>query len=403
MDTRREPATCWLGILCLAALAWSFSFGLGAPLASRWLEDAGSSDGLIGLNSGVYYLGIAVTSGLVPWMMLRWGRGCLVVGMIGSAVSTALFPWGGNHFAWLLLRWCNGVAGAMSLIPLETLVNRRSASEQRARNFGFYAFSVALGWALGNFVGMQMYPVVPRLAFAVGGLAALAGAVLSCSRLLVQQGEPERRKERLSIDWLRNLFPLGCAWSQGFLEGGMVAFLPLYLLAAGFSNDTVSALMSGLMIGVLLFQVPVAWLADRRGRAVVLFGCNLVALAGMICLPFCTGLVPLALTLFLVGACSGAFYPLGLALLGERTPPAALARASARFLGINCVGSCMGPVIVGLVMDSFGKRAMFGSGIAAVATVLVACAALRWGRGLRAGVPSESAETSAEVAERQAA
>jgi MFS family permease len=79
----------------------------------------------------------------------------------------------------------------------------------------------------------------------------------------------------------------------------------------------------------------------------------------------------LAFWLFAVGACSGASYPLGLALLGERMPAPALGRASAWFLAINCVGSQMGPIVAGAAMDRFGKSALFPVGGLAVSLVLV--------------------------------
>src|SRR6267378_5881482 len=119
---------------CLASLFWSFNFGLGAPLASLWLQDHGHSATVIGLNTGVYYLGIALAAGLVPWMMRRLGRGTLVAGMLASGITVAWFPWGGSLAGYFVLRLLNGLAGAMSLIPLETLVNRNSPPEQRSRD-----------------------------------------------------------------------------------------------------------------------------------------------------------------------------------------------------------------------------------------------------------------------------
>src|SRR4029077_14083579 len=103
----------------------------------------------------------------------------------------------------------------------------------------------------------------------------------------------------------------------------------------------------------------------------VLAGCNVVARAGIACLLWPAGTAWMALWLFAVGACSGAFYPLGLALLGERVPPAGLARAHAWYLAINCAGSMTGPVVAGAVMKSFGNRTMFLAGAGAVVLVLV--------------------------------
>jgi MFS family permease len=359
--------------LCLASAAWAFSFGLGAPLASRWLQDAlqdcEQSNTVIGLNTGTYYLGIALAAGLVPWLMRRWGRGCPLVGMVVSGLTVAWFPWGGGLAGWFVLRFLNGVAGAMSLIPLETYVNRHSATAQRSRNFGFYAFAIALGWALGSLVGLQLYAKCPRLAFGIGGSAGLAAGVIVLGWLPWPAEPHEQRRSRAPLAPLRNFLGFGSAWSQGFLEGGMVAFLAIYLPFLGLSDERAGWLMSGLMIGVILFQVPVAWLADRLGRGRVLLGCYAVTALGLALLPFCADSGWLVLWLFLVGACSGAFYPLGLALLGDRLPETALARAGAWYLGINCLGSLTGPVIMGRVMDHFGQRALFVVGAAAVVLI----------------------------------
>src|SRR5262249_31404838 len=147
-------------------------------LASVWLQHAGCGDTLIGLNTAAYYLGIALAAPVVPWAMRRFGPAALLAGLLGSAVSAAAFPWGGGLAGWFALRRLNGVVGALSLLPLETLVNTNSEPGRRASNFGFYAFCIALGVALGNLVALQMASAAPRLAFVLGGAAALASAVV---------------------------------------------------------------------------------------------------------------------------------------------------------------------------------------------------------------------------------
>lgn len=366
-----------LAALCLVSAGWAFSFGLGAPLASLWLSDAGYSDSVVGLNTGVYYLGIALTATAVPWMMRRFGRRCPAAGFLLSALTVALFPWGGSLFGWFVLRLLNGIGGAMSLIPLETYVNRHSPAEQRSRNFGFYAIAIAIGWALGNFVGLQMYDSAAQSAFVLGGLVTLISLPLLWRGVPWQAEPAAERAGSVTLPWRRVLLSFGSGWGQGFLEGSMVSLLPIYLLFLGLSKDEVSWLTSGIMIGVILFQVPVAWLADRLGRAAVLLGCHVVVLAGLIALPFCTRPIMLPVCLFLIGACSGAFYPLGLSLLGEQVSDATLARASACYLALNCLGSLVGPVVTGVVMDNVGKPAMPASGIAACVLVLAAWAVLR--------------------------
>jgi MFS family permease len=392
-----------LALICVVSAGWAFSFGLGAPLASFWLNDAAASGNtIIGLNTGTYYLGIALVGPLVPWMMRRWRHGCPAVGMIVSGLTVALFPWGGSYPMWFLLRAINGVAGGMSLIPVETLVNRISSDDQRGRNFGFYAFAIALGWALGNLVGLQMYADLPRTAFVLGGSSAVLAGIGVAGRLRWTTEPTEEKINNEPLEPARNLLSFGSAWSQGYLEGGMVGFLPLYLVSLGLSDVRVSWLTSGIMIGVILFQVPVAWLADRLGRTAVLLGCYAVTAAGLGMLPFYGDSPWLAGWLFLVGACSGAFYPLGLARLGDRIPPGGLARASAWYLAINCIGSLTGPAITGHVMDRYGGPALFVSGLAAVLLVPIVAAICHMRCG-RSGSHETVQSLPSDVAGRRAA
>jgi MFS family permease len=370
-------------LICVGVAGWSFGFGLGAPLASLWLRDSGSPDSVIGLNTGVYFLGIAIAAGYVPRLIRRWRIGCPVLGMTISGITVAAFPWAVTATGFFALRALNGIAGAMSLIPLESRVNRDAAPQERARNFGFYAISVALGWALGNLIGLQMYPTYPRAAFLLGGLVSVSAGLFLLAQLPWPAEPAEGYQRSGRIPMRPNFLSFGSAWGQGFLEGGMVAFMSVYLLFLGLSENRVSWLTSAIMIGVILFQVPVAWLADRLGRTRVLLACYGATLAGLCFLSFCGDSVWLTVALFLVGACSGAFYPLGLAILGERVSGSQLAGASAWYLGINCCGSLVGPVVTGFAMERFGKASMFSVGAGAVLIVLAAWILLQFLSGRR--------------------
>src|SRR5690349_10642268 len=106
--TRNSRRT--LLLLCLASAAWAFGFGLGAPLASLWLRDAGQSARVVGLNTSIYYLGIALAAPITPWLMRRTGRYCVLAGILVDALVTTLFPWAESLSAWFALRFFGGVA-----------------------------------------------------------------------------------------------------------------------------------------------------------------------------------------------------------------------------------------------------------------------------------------------------
>lgn len=359
---------CLLFLMCLAAAGWAFSFGLGTQLTSHWLNSFHTNT-IIGLNHATYYLGIALASLLAPKLIRRWGRQAAVLGMVLCGLTLALFPLGNNLLCWFGLRFLNGVGSALSLVTLETGISLAALPQQRTRNFGFYAVALTLAGAMGIWAGLHLYTPGQILPFLAGGLSALAGGVL----VLLSPGWPTAHKEETNqapLDLQENYLSLGTAWCQGFLEGGLLAFLSLYLLSLGLSADAAGGLMSLAMVGVILFQVPVSWLGDRLGLTPTLLGCYTVVLVCLLSVPVCGSALWLGLSLFMLGACSAAMYPLGLGLLGQRVPEGGLAKAYAWYLAMDCLGSQVGSAAMGQARDWWGQGAMFPVGAAALVLVL---------------------------------
>ncbi|MBY0231651.1 MAG: MFS transporter [Gemmataceae bacterium] len=357
-----------LFLLSSASLGWAVSFGLLSALAPVWMKERGQSPSAIGLNTSLYYLGVAAAAPFVPWLMRRAGRACVVAGMLGDALTTALFPFVEGALAWHLLRFLGGVATACSLIPMETQVNHEAPSERRAQDFSVYAFFVALGIGLGGAAGMPLYEVSPRSAFVLGGAVTLAAVALAWAGMPATV-QKERSLAPAGIAWWRHSLGFSTAWAQGFLEGAMAAFLLLWLRSRGHGG-----MLTVLLAGVVVAQLPLGWLADRWGRRRMLLACHALLLAGLLLAPLTPWMVPSGALLFLIGAACGALYPLGLALLGERLPKDALGEANAWYLAANCAGSLTGPLAIGLGAEALGLSALFSLG--AVAVVLAASAAL---------------------------
>lgn len=402
MGSRATSSRLTLLMLCLASGGWGFGFGLGAPLASLWLRDAGSSAQIIGLNTSLYYLGVAVAAFATPYLMRRASRLCVVGGIVVDAVVIALFPWTNALSAWFALRLLGGMATALSIIPMETLVNYNAPPEHRGRDFGFYAFSVALGVALGSLVGLPLYPLAPRLAFALGGLVTLAAGLVAWIGWPASpafQPDEAAQVRLASRTYESNTLCYGTAWLQGFLEGGLITFLSIYLLGLGYTVGGTSLLAGCLFAGVILCQLPLAWLADRLGQFHVLLGCHGLLITALLLVRWGPETPLLVLALILLGACCGALYPLGLALLGERVPLAGLPQANAWYLASNCAGSLCGPVLFGWTIDWFGQPAQFLAGTAATAVIVGLGIAMSKGTPAR----NKPRTAAAEPTQRQAA
>jgi MFS family permease len=184
-----------------------------------------------------------------------------------------------------------------------------------------------------------------------------------------------------------NFLSLGTAWAQGFLEAAMLTFLSAHLLGLGYTAAAASTMLGGLFVGVVAVQIPGAWLADKVGRLRVVLLCHMVVLGALALLPWYKAPVPLTLLLFAVGAAGAALYPLGLALLGERVPSSAMARANSWYLASNCTGSLLGPWLSGYLIDEIGAAGLFVAGFGSCALILVAWMGLGWRPGVSSDVP----------------
>ncbi len=371
MPSSKHSARCVLVLVCLATAAWSFAFGLSSQLLNLDMSERGWDNSAIGWNNGIYYLGIALAAVFVPSLMRSWGNRCSVAGMLLSASTVLLFPWFSQPAAWFGLRFANGMVGAMSLVPLETHLGQGSPPDQRSRQIAWYTVALTLGGALGLGAGLPLHQLGSPFAFCLAAGSAVVGAMLLMAGL-PRWSEVAESESTEPHDVPANFLGYGSGWLQGFLEGGLVAFLGLYLLSLGISHDEAGVVMGASLTGVIIFQVPVGWLADRLGRRNVLLGCYAVIAVGLLVLPLSPPGLGLTFWLFLLGACSGALYPLGLGLLSERIPEAGLARAYSLFMALECLGSVLGPIIMGRGRDWFGEAAMFPVALMALGLVLFA-------------------------------
>jgi len=355
-------------LACLCCGGWAFGFGLECPLASLWQQDAGATETGIGINTAMHFVGVLLAGAFVPSIMSRTGRGGIALGLLVSGVAVALFPFGNGPVGWGVLRVLAGAGGALAMITLETVINWNAPPRHRARHFAYYACAVGIGFAAGSFVGMQVYAVDPYAGFLVGGLMTIV-AVPVVRWLPPFPMLPY--DEGVSIPLRPPFLSMASAGSQGFLEIGLLALLPLYLRYVGVGDADSGSMIGGILIGVLLVQVPIGTLADHCGRERVLVVCFVLTCIGLFFAPQSSSPTERFGWLLLVGVCSGSLYPLGLALLGERLPASALPRANALYLGVNCFGSMVSPLVTGPAMRIWGPPAMFWSGQAVIVGVLV--------------------------------
>jgi MFS family permease len=356
-----------------ACAAIGLQAGIGMPLVPLALEQQGYDKLTIGIVSAAWPVGMLAFGTRIPQLASRFGAVPAIIGaVLAGALLSVTYTLTSGPVAWAILSFLHGIVGGVPWVVSEIWMNVVAEEKHRGRIMGIYAAMVALGMALG--------PVVLQVVGVYGPVPFLTGAGLSL--LVALPLLPYwRTAPRIRVDATSGfmavivLAPLALftAFACGLGEQVAFSFLPVYAVGAGVSPETGTLWLSAFVMGNVVLQWPIGWLADHADRRIVLAGCTLASTLLVVALP----LVPaqsagIIVVVMLWGGISFAIYPVGLALLGQRFRGGDMARANTAFSLIYILGGLVGRPLTGAAMDAFGDR---GLGWTLAAFYVAACIA----------------------------
>lgn len=177
-----------------------------------------------------------------------------------------------------------------------------------------------------------------------------------------------------SINWKRNLT---VAWLGCFLTGAafslVMPFLPLYVEQLGVTGHSALNMWSGLVFSITFLFSAIAspfWggLADRKGRKIMLLRSALGMAIVMVLMGFAQNIWQFLALRALLGLLGG-FVPNANALIATQVPRHKSGWALGTLSTGGVSGALLGPMIGGLLADSYGLRPVFFI----TAAVLFAC------------------------------
>jgi MFS family permease len=341
-----------IGIFCLTQ-------GLTYPLLALILDSMGISAGVIGLNAAMTPLGIIVTSPFIPWITKRFGAwfSC-VVGLCLSAVLLGLMGVIRDVNLWFLLRFLLGVVNTVIFITSESWINQLAPTRIRGRIIGLYTTIAAAGFALGPLaiaiIGSQ--GLLPFGVGIIGILAALPLVVFAKAHLPEFDGV--ETSSMFSFFRLAPLLLLAVSLAALF-DQVMVTLLPIYSLRHGITETTASYMLMVLIVGNVLLQIPIGWLADRFSRKNLLGGLAYGTVAGSILLVWLIKGSPFIWPmLFIWGAIAFGTYTIAMIELGHRFSGTVLLAGTSAFGVMWGIGGIIGPSVAGTAMDLMGPEGL---------------------------------------------
>lgn len=347
--TRPDMATF---VVFLTAAIFGLTYGLSAPLIALELVDAGYSETIVGANSAMHAIGVLLIAPFLPGLSLRLGFRKLAKGaLLLAGVLFTLFPVVPVFLLWFPLRAALGAASETLLVVSETWLNQIASEAKRGRTIAIYVAALSTGMALGPAI-LALIGRQQSLAFLIGaGLALIAclALVLGHPRDVM----PERDDSGSPFRYLK-VVPVAVAAAalNAGLETAGLSLLPVYAVNLGWHEKSATILLTILLTGSIVLQLPIGWLGDRMSRPMlIIFLASFAACSAMIW--------PIALAhswfayplLFVWGGAFAGIYTMVIAALGDRYNGGELVSIYALLSVAWGTGALFGPLLGGLAME----------------------------------------------------
>ena len=371
-----------LAVLLFAVSIVGLSLGATLPLVALRLLDNGASALQIGILSAVPAAGMILAATLVDRAcQLMSRRRLYLLCFVLCTASTAAIELT-SHSLWLLAaaRLALGVGMGIAIILGEAWVNELCGENNRGTIVALYATSFtafqSLGPTLVALLGAQTPWVV--LLVSAGHLVALATVAVA----MPEEGLHEHVEAPRSFS-LAGFLRVAPALCMGvlffsFFDSVVLSLFPVYASSHGYAVGIAAFMATVILLGDMLCQLPLGWLSDRMDRPALHLACGVAAMAIGLGLPWLIAQPSLLWpALMLLGAVAGGVYTLALVLIGQRFRGRDLVTANAAAGMLWGVGSLLGPLLSGSLMDLGPQGVPVALALAAGLFVATAAASLR--------------------------
>jgi MFS family permease len=344
---------------CTAITVFGFALGMTYPLLSLLLEADGVSTNMIGVNSAMMPIGILLFSPVLPLLSRRFGSRHVA---ISAAIVTALLLLAYKAFdsleAWFIIRLLQGMSVSALFVLSEAWVMQYAGNAHRGKVVAIYgailSASFGAGPALVSWIGIQGW-----LPFVIGAIVVM----LSVIPLALVQDETTPEAEETAVSGISSFASkapvlLAAVAVFAVFDAATLAFLPVYGLRTGLDLSTAALALTALIMGNVVLQFPIGWMADRYPKRKVLGLCTVTTILFAFLLPYVNTTLWMWPVLIALGAAGYGVYTVSLADLGDRFDGHELVTGSAAFAVMWGMGALLGSISGGWAMSLFGPHGL---------------------------------------------
>lgn len=345
-----------LGVLIFAVSVVGLSMGATLPLVALRLHGAGAGSLVIGVLSALPAAGMMLAALLVNRLCRHFsGRQLYLTGF--SLCLLGILPLLPSHPPLALLagaRLLLGLAMGVLVILGESWVNELCSERRRGQVVALYA-ACFTGCQLGGPAMISLFGAASAWTALLVLAANLLALLLVWHSLPAQLAESaQEAPRRFSLLGFVRVAPALCLGVLffAFFDAVVLSLFPVYASSHGFAVGVAALMASVILLGDMLFQVPLGWLSDRLDRRALHLSCGVLTLGLGLALPWLIEQRQLLWpALMLLGAAAGGVYTLALVLIGQHFRGPDLVTANACVGMLWGVGSLLGPLLSGALMN----------------------------------------------------
>jgi MFS family permease len=337
----------------------AFVFFILVPTLPIYLSKLGANEVEIGVLIGILAVSSLFVRPFAGRALLKIPeKNFLIAGALLYAFTSVAYLFAPPFWPFLIVRVFHGVGLALSFTALLTLIANISPEAHRGQSLSYFFLIYNLSSALAPPLGMFL---INRFSFTLLFLVCLGLSL--CSLFIISQlGRREIAPlEDSSIEdgfYLsrKAIGPSIINFFFFFILGALYAFFPLYSINHGLANPGV--FFSTIAIMLILGRVFGGKILDLYSREMIILPCLITFIISTVILAFSRTLPMFVLVAVIWGIGHAFFFPSVVAYVLDRVR-SSRGPAMGTFTIISDSGTCLGPVIMGIVLHFTNYQIMF--------------------------------------------
>ena len=342
-------------VLFLCALIIGIKLGTLIPLLALILEARGYSNTEIGLNVVAQPLAVILFVRITPIIIHKIGLAkSIIIAQIFTIILYFTFPIFDSLTAWFVIRFIIGFAGALAGNALDTWMLSMADDTNRGKIVTIYNTVFVIGFASGPMV-LSLTGIEGWLPFIV--ISSLS--FIAILPLIMLEIEDPKLPDKKSLPVFAAIIAappiFGAAILCGLDDVMFVSFFPIFMIKNQFTQEIALQYVTITLVGGVMCQPLIGVLLDKFNKSLLL---NIAVLITFFC-PilfafYLDNFYVMAASCFIWGGAASGLFAISLTMLGERYSASQVAGATAILVMVFEVGSLIGPLIGGRVMDAVG-------------------------------------------------